>query len=328
MANLKYVQNKYEDMVINGSITKIDGIPKYIKKMAQQFDIHSFPEDVYVSYELTNCPIIVVNTIRRLLMSEIISYAYNKHTFTDFNNMSQINDEIIKDQMEFYTEYNLNIQEPIKISVNDDKCTAYAIAVLGKGINHCKWQTIGAYYKFMTNFDDSDDHVETLNDQREYIKTNNGSPHKIILTLEKLKPRLNIYDPYKNISITDINNVLPVCIKILIHKFQKIINSINNNDEVYLTKIKEEKQKLSIEGNFIILDDEYQTLVYLLESIDPNIKYTTYTNKLYLYNFDDEFEEKINVIKNHIKDFFNQLIDEFDEFDETTYNDNDDDETE
>ena len=97
---------------------------------------------------------------------------------------------------------------------------------------------------------------------------------------------------------------------------------------MYLTKIKEEKQKLSIEGNFIILDDEYQTLVYLLESIDPNIKYTTYTNKLYLYNFDDEFEEKINVIKNHIKDFFNQLIDEFDEFDETTYNDNDDDETE
>ena len=285
----------------------INKIPKYITNMASNFDIdvNTLDNNEYRTYLFKNVPLCIINTLRRIIINELRTFAYNKDTFTNFTNNTQINNEVVKDQMEFSnissgSYYN---QNTIKMYYGAS-CTA--TPQIGTGYQHSKWQVFNSYLKYVTEYDlldfmDDDNiygHIdiedienkenkeenkyETLKEQRKYIKTPNGEPKYVLLTIEKNKENDVILNEDGNDNI--IENALDFALKMSIKKLQNIL--FNN------------VRSIIPNTNHLLEEINTPTIGYLLQESICNTTFTFKNNQLYINmnNDEDYIREKIHYL--------------------------------
>jgi len=292
----------------------INKIPKYITNMASNFDIDgsSLDNNEYRTYLFKNVPLCIINTLRRIIINELRTFAYNKDTFTNFTNNTQINNEVVKDQMEFSSIFSGSYynQNTIK-TYYGASCTA--TPQIGTGYQHSKWQVFNSYLKYVTEYDlldfIEDDNIyghidigdfediediedkennkyETLKQQRKYIKTSNGEPKYVLLTIEKNKENDAILDENDIV----IENGLDFALKISIKNLQNIL--FNN------------VRSIIPNTNHLLEDINTPTIGYLLQESICNTTFTFKNNQLYInMNNDEEYIKEriyylINITKN------------------------------
>ena len=185
--------NVYKYFEYNENDDKINTIPKYIQNKALCFGIDLTDNAIskgYISYIFENVPFIVVNTIRRYLMEELYTLAYDRDSIKIVQNNTELNNDVILNMIE-YQNIDFKIPEsnnPVNISLKDynnsELSTVYtyngikcnAMLKFGKGVQNTKWNIFNAYFKYM-NIDDI---------------YNTFMPSKLIKSKEKLFVQVDI----------------------------------------------------------------------------------------------------------------------------------------
>lgn len=237
------------------------------KKFGFEFDNLDKENSEFITYQFHNYPLPVINTLKRILTSELTTLAYSKENFTNYINNTQINNEVIKNEMEFFSKFNDDFKSEIQIT-HPYGPLCNAVATKGRGLDHAKWQVLNVFYKFATQ-DDMEQQLmnESLDEKRNYLKDEKGNPQIVLMTIEKLYDNIRVFNEDvedKDVLVSDIKEMLKIASSILIEKINFYVENNVNSSE-------------------LIIDSETETFGNFLESLFPKMTTKISDGDLYIY---------------------------------------------